>query len=243
MVSSLTSDRPFAVFDIDGTVIRWQLYHAIGDALAKAGVIEANEFKTVREARMAWKKRSNEDSFRSYEQTMVNVFQKTLTGLRVADFERAADIVFEEYKDQVYTYTRDLMRSLKSRGYVLFAISGSPLYIINKLAHYYGFDDSAATTYASNQGIFTGQTTFVGTKATHLETLITKHGVSKQGSIAVGDSEGDIGLLKDVEQPIAFNPNRQLLDTATNMHWPIVLERKNAIYRLEYIEGEYRLQL
>ena len=26
--------RPFAVFDIDGTIIRWQLYHALADELA-----------------------------------------------------------------------------------------------------------------------------------------------------------------------------------------------------------------
>ena len=34
----------FAVFDIDGTLIRWQLYHAIADELAKSGHIDAETY-------------------------------------------------------------------------------------------------------------------------------------------------------------------------------------------------------
>ncbi len=30
--------QPFAVFDIDGTIIRWQLYHALADELAKENI-------------------------------------------------------------------------------------------------------------------------------------------------------------------------------------------------------------
>ena len=36
----MTKGRPFAVFDIDGTLIRWQLYHSIADTLARLGHIE-----------------------------------------------------------------------------------------------------------------------------------------------------------------------------------------------------------
>jgi len=237
-------DQPFAVFDIDGTVIRWQLYHALSDALANKGIINKAAFEQVRAARMEWKQRSGGESFHNYEQALVHVFEKALKGLEVDDLKSAADEVFNEYKDQVYTYTRDLLRELKQEHYLLFAISGSPDIIIEKLARYYGFDDYAASTYESHGGQFTGKIDLsVGKKATLLQKLITKHHAQTTASIGVADSEGDIAMLKLVEQPIAFNPTKKLIDFAASQHWPIVVERKNMIYSLNYKNGQYGLTI
>ncbi|HVX56126.1 MAG TPA: HAD family phosphatase [Candidatus Saccharimonadales bacterium] len=234
--------RPFAVFDIDGTVIRWQLYHALGDRLVKNGQIDAAVFQRVRDSRMNWKKRVGEDSFREYEQKLVRVFTASLAGMRVEDFRTAADAVFDEYKDQVYTYTRDLIRRLKADNYLLFAISGSPSIVIEKLADYYGFDDFAATNYPAKAGRLTGeQELSLGKKHELLEQLIAKHGASRARSIAVGDSEGDISMLAMVERPIAFNPSKQLFEHARKQGWEIIVERKNVVYELEENDGQYRL--
>src|SRR6266550_3580667 len=100
--------RKFAVFDIDGTLIRWQLYHAIADTLAAKGNIDPEVYKTMKQARMAWKRRSG-GSFRDYERQVIEVYEAVLTTLSFEQFESAIEAVFEEYKDQVYTYTRDLI--------------------------------------------------------------------------------------------------------------------------------------
>ncbi|MBX4191162.1 hypothetical protein KW794_03685, partial [Candidatus Saccharibacteria bacterium] len=52
--------RPFAVFDIDGTLIRWQLYHSTADTLARLGHIEPKLHQTIKDARMVWKRRAGE---------------------------------------------------------------------------------------------------------------------------------------------------------------------------------------
>ncbi len=237
-------NRPFAVFDIDGTVIRWQLYHAISDALAQKGAINKQSFEAVKTARMDWKRRSGEESFREYEQALVRVFEQELKDLDVNDLSVAADQVFYEYKDQVYTYTRDLIRTLKAKNYLLFAISGSPDIIVGKLAKYYGFDDFAASSYEIRDNHFTGAIDLsIGKKAALLKGLIDKHRASISGSIAVADGEGDIDMLNMVEQPIVFNPSKQLINYATKKNWPIVIERKNVIYKLSYVDYEYRLTL
>jgi HAD superfamily hydrolase (TIGR01490 family) len=237
-------NRPFAVFDIDGTIIRWQLYHAISDALAHKGVIDKKSFEGVKAARMDWKRRSAQESFREYEQALVRVFEQELKGLSADDLRLAAEEVFDEYKDQVYTYTRDLIRTLKAKHYLLFAISGSPDIIVQKLADYYGFDDFAASSYEIRDDHFTGAIDLsIGKKAALLRGLIDKHHASLSGSIAVADGEGDIDMLNMVEQPIVFNPSKQLINYATKKHWPVVVERKNVIYKLDYINGEYQLTL
>jgi HAD superfamily hydrolase (TIGR01490 family) len=225
--------RPFAAFDIDGTIIRWQLYHAVSDQLAKGGQISAKAFGQVRRSRMNWKRRAGEDSFQAYEMELIKVVDDALAGMSVADFNKAVDKVFEECKDQVYTYTRDLIHQLQKKNYLLFAISGSPGPIVKKLADYYGFDDFAATKFQAEQGKFTGSKDLsVGKKPQLLTELIARHKTDLKGSIAVGDSEGDITMLGMVERPIAFNPSKQLFDHARQQGWEIVVERKNVVYKL-----------
>jgi HAD superfamily hydrolase (TIGR01490 family) len=234
--------KPFAVFDIDGTIIRWQLYHAVSDQLAKNGQIDARAFARVRDIRMNWKKRVGEDSFREYEQELVRVFNESLEDMRFDDFMGAVDNTFAEYKDQVYTYTRDLIHDLQRKDYLLFAISGSPSIIVEKLADYYGFDDFAATNYPVKNGRFTGEEELsLGRKPQLLAELIARHKTDLKGSIAVGDSEGDITMLEMVDLPIAFNPSKKLFLHAKKEGWKIVLERKNVVYELDCEQRKYVL--
>ncbi|HMH31072.1 MAG TPA: HAD family phosphatase [Methylomirabilota bacterium] len=234
--------KQFAVFDIDGTIIRWQLYHAIGDALAKAGIIDMNHFEEVREARMAWKRREDEEQFRAYEAKLIQAFDAALVGMPVETLAQVTDKVFDEYKEQIYTYSRDLIQELKTKHYILFAISGSPNIIVEKLATYYGFDDYAGSEFLSKDGKFTGEINLsLGKKPALLKRLVEKHGADFAGSVGVGDSEGDIGMLDLVEKPIALNPSKLLFEHASKKQWQIVLERKNMIYQLESRDGSYVL--
>lgn len=234
--------RPFAVFDIDGTVIRWQLYHAIVDELARQGHIAAEIHQQIRDARMTWKSRRHSGSFSDYEQTLVDAYHAALTDLPVDAYIAAVDHVFETYKDQVYTFTRDLIHDLKEQGYWLFIISGSQQEVIQKLGDYYGFDDVVGTRYEQQAGRFTGQREgVIQRKADILQQLIDKYELSLAGSIAVGDTGSDIAMLEMVEQPIAFNPNHQLFDHARQSGWRVVIERKNMIYNLEPHDGSYLL--
>lgn len=238
--------QPFAVFDIDGTVIRWQLYHAMVDALLRQGFIDSSKFETVRIARMNWKRRVDVDSFSEYEHKLVTVFDQALKGLPVNMLELAAQTVFSEYKEQAYSYTRNLIRELKDDGYLILVISGSPSLIIKKLADHYGFDDFAATEYPTQNGFFTGEKLLtVGRKGQLLKELMAKHKLTTKGSVGVGDSEGDIPMLAICERPIAFNPSKGLLEHAQKHHWEVVVERKNVVYHMQAVDDhdEYHLSI
>lgn len=226
--------RKVAVLDIDGTLIRWQLFHAIADALVRLGHIDKAYFQAVKDARMDWKRRTSDNAFKTYEQQLVVAYESMLVGLSPHQFNEAAQDVFDEYKDQVYVYTRKLIKQLKEDNYLLFAISGSQTEIIAKIAGYYGFDDFVGTSYAQSNGKYTGQRFLPsGQKHIILEQLVAKHNASKHGSIAVGDSMGDLSMLEAVERPIAFNPEKPLFEEAKKRRWQIVLERKNVIIKLE----------
>ena len=237
-----TAQRPFAVFDIDGTLIRWQLYHAIAEALAKRGHIDTKTRQKIKDARMVWKVRTHNESFAAYQTELIGAYEKLLLDLSYKDFNQAVKAVFDEYKDQVYIYTRELIKKLKKNGYLLFAISGSQIEIVSKIAKYYGFDDCVGTVYAHEKDKFTGSVTIhLGGKHLVLQELMAKHHTSLAGSVSVGDGASDISMLAMVETPIAFNPERTLFDHATGKGWKIVLERKNMVYELEKQNGRYIL--
>lgn len=227
--------RPFAVFDIDGTIIRWQLYHALADELVRRDHLNAQDFDAVRQARMAWKTRTHEASFNDYEMTLVKLIDSKLPTIKVADLQSAARAVIATYKDQVYTYTRELIKDLKRQKYLLFAISASQAEIVQLLAEYYQFDDYRGSVYEVKKGYFTGQKDLLLSerKPFHLKQLVKQHQATWQGSLAVGDTESDIAMLSTVEQPIAFNPTKTLFEHAARQNWPIVVERKNMVYKLE----------
>lgn len=235
-------NKRFAVFDIDGTLIRWQLYHAIADELAKSGHIDAETYASIRDARADWKQRKHEDSFKAYEEHLVIAYRLLLTSLTVPRFELAAEAVFKEYKDQVYVFTRDLLKDLKKKGYVLLAISGSQSEIVEKIANYYGFDDFVGSYYHREKGKFTGEFDLtVYSKDKVLSELIKKHKLTLEDSIAVGDSMSDLPMMKLVDRPIAFNPEKSLLAAAKKAGWEVVVERKNVIYKLEASGDKYVL--
>lgn len=234
--------QPFAAFDIDGTLVRWQLYHAVADELVRLGAIDAKAFSDVKDARMLWKKRTDPEAFKTYERQLVRAYQNLLQEISVANFNLAVDSVFEKYKDQVYTYTRDLIAELKKKHYVLFAISNSQIEIVKKIADYYGFDDAVGTLYHNDGQGFTGvETAPLAEKHKNLQLLAGKHGLDYKGSVAVGDSVSDISMLAAVEQPIVFNPERALFEHAKKHGWQVVVERKNMIYKFEPDSGHYVL--
>lgn len=235
--------RPFAVFDIDGTLIRWQLYHAITDRLAASGYISSAIHRRAKEARMVWKRREHSESFRKYEHALITGYHEALENITKEAFMQAAHDVFEEYKDQTYTYTRDLVRELKEQGYLLFAISGSQVEIIEILAKYYEFDDFGGSKYEYKDGKFTGEEYVLRReeKPKYLAQLAKKHNATYKNSLGIGDSGSDIQVLETIERPIAFNPDQELFDYAKTKNWQIIVERKNVIYTLESQDGSYVL--
>ena len=69
-------------------------------------------------------------------------------------------------------------------------------------------------------------------KAKVLQRAVAKEGLTLKDSYGVGDTESDIPLLKLVEHPVCFNPNQKLYTYAKHAGWPIVVERKDVVYKL-----------
>ncbi len=239
----MAAKRPFAVFDIDGTLIRWQLYHAVADAMVKRSIIDPEPYAAVLAARGNWKNRRSDNSFSDYEQSLINLIEKAIIGLDYEVFTQVCKDVVSKYEDQVYTFTRDLIKQLKADNYWIFAISASPVELVGLVASHYDFDAYSGSTFKVVNGKLDGRETLLlgEAKSQRLSQLIKQHNAGFKHSIAVGDTEGDIALLSRADTAIAFNPSKNLFDYAVNQGWKVVVERKNVVYQLQYDHGQYIL--
>lgn len=226
--------RPFAVFDIDGTLFRSSLALELVERLIEKNIFPREARMLYEEERTEWLDRKG--SYEAYVEKVVAVFREQIKGVPFHAVADTAGEIIEKKKDRVYRYTRDLIKELKRKGYYLLAISHSPKLIADGFGYEAGFDKVYGFFFASGpSGNFTGEVEdedLIMNKSAVLQRAVRKEGLALEHSIGVGDTESDIGMLEMVETAIAFNPNSALHAHAKRRGWKIVVERKDVIYEI-----------
>jgi HAD superfamily hydrolase (TIGR01490 family) len=226
--------QPVAFFDIDGTVFRSSLLIALVNELVQAGIFPNTAKEAYAEAYDRWQNR--EGTYESYIDAVIASYLMHIKGVHygtVADIGRA---VVGEQSKHVYRYTRDLITELQADDYYIVAISQSPKSILDVFCSSYGFNKVYGRMYELGPtDRFTGivaDEQIIANKANIVSRVASTECITLDGSVAVGDTEGDISMLEMVDRPICFNPNRALFEAAKDHDWPIVVERKDVIYEL-----------
>ena len=225
--------KKLAIFDIDGTLFRWQLFFSLVFELQLRGVFDEETSTAIDENFRNWQGRQSD--WRTFSEVVVEALLSNLHSIDTTIYRQAVDSAIEKEGHKVYNYTLSLSKRLKSEGYTLLAITGSMQEMAEKFADKYGFDYCIGTTYQQIDGKFTGAVkTIWSRKDEVLREFLSEHPEhTLEGSVAIGDSHSDAKLLRAVERPIAFNPDEGLLDEAVEKGWEIVIERKNIAYSLK----------
>lgn len=179
-------------------------------------------------------------SWFEYEMKVIAAFEKYLSQIEPDTLQELAQTVVNQSGHKIYNYTLTLLKKLQAQGYYTLALSASQQVIAEAFARKYDFDDCIGADYATDGASFTGEKSRIvhDRKGKIIREYTSSHPeLSLDGSVAVGDSGGDIGMLELVENPIAFNPSEELLKVAIEKGWKIVIERKNIAYTMESNDG------
>lgn len=237
--------QKFAAFDIDGTLFRSGLYREVFYELYKMGSLPPHLGEETTLKHREWRHRVHGNAFEEFEEIMVGGLDSYLPKLRISDYDEAVKRVIDKKAENVYVYTRNLLRQLQDEGYMTIAISGSQHELVEPFAQRYGFDTWIGQQWERGEEYFTGNVVKTHTgKDVIIKRLIDEYDLTLEGSYAVGDSNGDSGMLGIVDHPIAFNPTYELLEKALENGWKIVIERKNTSLELtkEPNLGQYILE-
>jgi HAD superfamily hydrolase (TIGR01490 family) len=235
--------QPFAVFDIDGTIFRSSLFLEIVYRAVEKGILPRSIKQDITEAKDAWLKRRHSNAYEEFIMTTVKSFDRNFAGADASKMREVAREVVDEYHQYTYVFTRDLLETLKAKGYFLIAITGSIEEVAVEFTKRYGFDYVRPTyLYKDDNGKYTGGFSAADSdKQAELNKIINENSLVLKGSYAIGDSGSDISMLGLVDNPIAFNPDKNLFNAAVEKGWQIVIERKNMIYQMEKKDGSYVL--
>lgn len=229
-----------AFFDIDGTLFRNSLLIEHFKKLIKYEVIDiAVWIDEVRDPFYNWSFRRGD--YEMYLLDVTRAFKDSLKGKDIQVIEFISNQVIKMNWEKTYVYTRQRLNWHQDQGHAIFFISGSPDFLISRMAQRYGATDFRASTFIMDQDIFTGEVIpmwdYESKEIATLD-LVKKYGIDLDSSYAYGDTSGDLTMLRLSGHPIAVNPNQKLFeeimkDEVLKEKVEIVVERKDMIYSLK----------
>ncbi len=228
-----------AFFDIDGTIYRDSLLLEHFRKLIKYDILPKDTFsKELESLYVSWLNRHN--GYDDYLFQACGVYQEALIGISDKDIQFVAEKVIKDNSDRVYTYTRDRIKWHQSKGHLVIFISGSPDFLVSKMASKYGATTFAGSKYEMVDGFFTGNIIPMWdsvSKNKEIDNMVSEYDIDLSKSYAYGDTNGDFAMLNKVGNPIAVNPSKELIvklsNSLGNENLKIAIERKDVIYILD----------
>jgi len=150
-----------------------------------------------------------------------------LKGKTINDLISVADSI------PIVSGTKEIVKALKERGFIVGIISDSYDCITNHLKHNLGMDFSLSNELEFSRSICTGEVKIPSflfsndkslckhsiCKTNALLSLLSKYNIMKENSIAIGDSRNDLCMIKEAGLGISFCSKDELL----NHHADIVI--------------------
>jgi HAD hydrolase, family IB len=179
----------------------------------------------------AWQNR--ELDYDDYLYTASKLYTKYISNKDILDVEFVAKKVIEKESKKLYRYTRDRIKWHKEQGHKIIFISGSPDFLVAKMAEKLGADLWFASQYLNDGNEYSGEVIPMwdaDSKKRVLEALP----FDLENSYSYGDTTGDFTMLQMTGHPTAINPNQKLLEKIKKegVRCKVVVERKDVIYSI-----------
>jgi|LSQX01.1.fsa_nt_gb HAD superfamily hydrolase (TIGR01490 family) len=229
-----------AFFDVDGTLFRNSLLIEHFKKLIKYEVIDVSVWISHgRSTFQEWAVRKGD--YEEYLREVSNAYREYLKGIHVSVIDFIADQVITQNWEKTYVFTRDQLRWHQALGHGVFFISGSPDFLISRMATKYDALDQVSSKYIMDDDRFTGELMPMWDhehKSVALDLLVDKYSIDMANSYAYGDTSGDLSMFRRVGNPVAVNPNVKLFNAILEdedllLRTRIAVERKDMIYHVD----------
>lgn len=212
-----------AFFDIDGTIYKGHLIIPLSSQQYKDGIIDItclnqinNDFNLYKSGQV------------NYENSITNFIVHWAQGLKEKSFDKVlkhAQKFITKQKENFYPYSYKIFDLLKEKGYETFFVTAEPDFLAQVVFEQFNLTGFTSSKFEIIDRLFTGNTLLSLAKKENKEqeTLKLLNTYNKKDSLAFGDSEGDIEMLKLVEKPICINPTEGLRKIAQEKDWLITI--------------------
>lgn len=228
-----------AFFDIDGTIYRNSLLTEHFKKMIKYELIDPLAYEEkVKETFKLWNERKGD--YDKYLLSLTESYVNAMIGISEKDNDFVSDQVLNLSGNRVYRYTRERIKWHKEQGHKVIFISGSPDFLVKRMANKWGADDYQGSIYHTKDGRFSGEISPMWDSRNKIKSLnrfCEKYNLDLEKSYAYGDTSGDYSMLKSVGNPIAINPSKEFLEKLRenqeiSKKVQVIIERKDVIYKV-----------
>ena len=228
-----------AFFDIDGTIYRNSLLTEHFKKMIKYELIDPLAYEEkVKETFKLWNERKGD--YDKYLLSLTESYVNAMIGISEKDNDFVSDQVLNLSGNRVYRYTRERIKWHKEQGHKVIFISGSPDFLVKRMANKWGADDYQGSIYHTKDGRFSGEISPMWDSKNKIKSLnrfCEKYNLDLEKSYAYGDTSGDYSMLKSVGNPIAINPSKEFLEKLRenqeiSKKVQVIIERKDVIYKV-----------
>lgn len=229
-----------AFFDVDGTLYRDSLMVEHFKKLIKYEVLDPSIWHGNAKKKFEnWVKRHGD--YEDYLLEIAEIYLNSMKGIDKDYINFITDQVVKLKGERVYRYTRDRINWHHKEGHLVIFISGSPGFLVERMAKKYGVSYYKGTEYLiDNKNCFTGQILPMWdseNKTDAINKFVGQLDIDLSKSYAYGDTSGDYDMLKMVGKSILINPIKKLVrdiqaDEELRNKSQIIVERKDVIYKI-----------
>lgn len=211
-----------AIFDLDNTLLRGDSDYEWGRFLVEQDAVDRAEFESENQRFYDDYKAGRLDIYGFLKFALRPLAENTLEQLD--DWHR--QFMVRHVQDMITPQARELVSRHKEKGDTLLIITATNRFVTEPIAREFGIEHLLATDPEQVNGRFTGKVSgtpcFQQGKVERLHQWLENNEESLEGSWFYTDSHNDLPLLREVDHPVAVNPDPQLRAEAEQHGWPII---------------------
>lgn len=221
------NDTPLAIFDLDNTLLAGDSDYLWGQFLVERGIVDGSSYE-----------RDNRRFYEQYKAGELDIhafLRFSLMPLTRHDPEQLADwrndFVREKILPIVAPHSPPLIEVHRKAGHKILILTATNRFVTEPIAEALGVKTLLATNPEQHNGRYTGEIDgipcFQEGKIKRLNQWLDTEGRKPSECWFYSDSHNDLPLLKEVEHPVAVDPDPLLEGVARTRGWPVISLRGN----------------
>jgi HAD superfamily hydrolase (TIGR01490 family) len=224
----MSDPKRAAFFDVDGTLVRTNIVHALAFYAMNQGSILGTAWQTARTVLSVPLFLATD---RVNRKTFNELFYTYYAGQSEDRLETLAEELFEDVlQPAIFEGTPRLIAEARRAGCRVVLVTGALDFTMRRLAEHLGADDLIANRMRFVNGVATGRVVPPIIEGAHKALVVrdycVRHGLALERSFAYSDSFSDYPMLAVVGHPAAVNPDVRLARVARAYEWPILTTRE-----------------
>ncbi len=211
-----------ALFDLDNTLLAGDSEHAWGEYMIEIGAVEEDGFRAENDRLYGEYLAGTLDIYESVRHQLGPLMEYPPQTLR----RWHEEFMRSRIRPMITPAARALVEKHRAAGDELAIITASNSFVTRPIAEFFGVSTLLAIELECIDGRYTGRVlgtpTFQEGKVERLREWARATGRSLEGSHFYSDSRNDLPLLRQVDHPVAVNPDPTLLAHAEASGWPVL---------------------